>query len=120
MASGKFSEQTRQAIRDRAQGRCERCGLYVDYGAQIHHRQPRGMGGTSRKEIESAANGLYVHSGCHALIESNRKQARRTGFLVPMGYTPETYPVRLWSGWWFLTEDGRRLPAPEPVETPDG
>jgi 5-methylcytosine-specific restriction protein A len=119
MASGKFSDTVRQQIRDRAVGRCEKCGLYVDYGAQYHHRRPRGMGGTSRKEIGGPQNGMYVHSGCHVIIESGRTRARLMGWLVPNGMNPESVPVRLWNGWFILTADGLRLPVAEPDETPD-
>lgn len=119
MASGNgaFTEATRTKIKERADNRCEVCGLRMERG-QIHHRRPRGMGGTRRPDASSPSNGLYVHLHCHNMIESNRRRAAYLGWLVGWGRLVEEAEVRLWDGWFLLTPDGGRLPVPVPPETP--
>ena len=74
--------------------------------AQIHHRRPRGMGGTRQADSASPANGLYVHQKCHDTIERNRATGLRKGWLVHQNDDPVQIPVRLWYGWRLLSEDG--------------
>ena len=70
---------TRQAVIERAGKRCERCRLP---GAQIHHRKPRGMGGTSDAAINAFPNLVFVCVTCHDEIERNRQMAYESGWLV--------------------------------------
>lgn len=114
VAKGAFTEKTRDLIRQRAGYKCELCGLSVHLG-QIHHRQPRGMGGTRSQSRSSCANGLYVHPSCHAMIESQRERAYMMGWLVRTGFSPDSTAVKLWDGWFLLTVDGERL-----IDSPDG
>jgi len=111
MGSGEFTEVTRTLIKTRAGQRCEACGARIEGSGQIHHRQPRGMGGSRRQETRSAANGVYVHPRCHAEIESRRKRSAALGFLVGVGRSTEEAPIRLWDGWWLLLPDGSRQPT---------
>ena len=113
VAKGAFTEKTRKLIMERAGYKCEICGLSMVIG-QIHHRQPRGMGGTRSKSRSSCSNGLYVHAKCHAMVESQRERAYMMGWLVKTGYQPESTPVKLWDGWFVLTVDGQRL-----LDSPD-
>ena len=85
----KFTEKVRKEIVARANGRCESCGSIAMYN-QIHHRRPRGMGGSRDPLSGSAANGLFVHPACHSKIESDRKQALENGQLVRQGIDPST------------------------------
>ena len=101
----KFTEKTRDVIRSRAQDRCELCGVRVQ-GAQIHHRQARGMGGSKDAEARSAANGLYLHDRCHERIERNRTEAYEKGWLVHKWEKSEDKPVLMWDGWKLLAADG--------------
>lgn len=101
----KFSEATRKVIYKRANGRCEVCGLPWQI-AQIHHRRPRGMGGTSRKNSGTASNGLLVHPKCHARIESQREIALENGWLVSQTADPLVVPVKLWHGVVLLDDNG--------------
>jgi len=114
MASGEFTAKTRLTIIARSRGRCERCGQR-GYGMQIHHRQPRGMGGGSTQEVRSAANGLYVHPSCHRWIESHRSYSLERGWLVPKATDPSEYEVRIWSGWVLLSANGDVTQISEPV-----
>ena len=101
----KFSQKVRDLIHHRAAGRCEICGMPC-IGGQIHHRRPRGMGGTSRKETGTASNGLYVHLKCHANVESSRTAALENGWLVSQNSEPADVPVRLYYGRVLLSDDG--------------
>lgn len=101
----KFSDKTRDVIKARAKMRCELCGAMTRDG-QIHHRQPRGMGGSLDRRRGAAANGLYVHPKCHERIESFRSVAYHYGWLVSSNDDPRLVPVKLWDGWWRLGDSG--------------
>ncbi len=110
----KFTPAVQEQIRDRAKGRCEMCGALAMYH-QIHHRRPRGMGGSKDPACGTAANGLFLHPGCHAKIESNREQAYERGYLVRQGHDPAQVPVKRGVNWYLLGEDGSLTPSsPEP------
>lgn len=115
-----FSAEVRGLIRDRAAGNCERCGdlnNVRDHGAQVHHRRPRGMGGTRRDSSNQAANGLLLCGMCHRVIENNRTQAFGLGQLVEQNSDPLTTPVLVRGVWSLLDNDGHSyaIPAPEGV-----
>ena len=95
---------TRQLVIDRAQRRCERCR---DWGSQIHHRKPRGMGGTRNPQINAPSNLVFLCFDCHEWIERNRDAARMSGWLVPRNDDPELTPiVTLHADVWTLHRDG--------------
>ena len=81
---------TRQAVIERAGKRCERCGLP---GAQIHHRKPRQMGGTSDPAINAFPNLVLVCVTCHDEIERNRQMAYESGWLVHRWDDPAQVPA---------------------------
>lgn len=47
-------------------------------GLQVHHREPRGSGGSRRTDLKLAT----LCMGHHAWVESNREQARTLGLLI--------------------------------------
>jgi hypothetical protein len=108
----KFTPEVQEQIRNRSKGRCEMCGALALYH-QIHHRRPRGMGGSKDPACGTAANGLFVHPACHAKIESNREQAYQRGHLVRQGQDPAKVPVRRGMVWYLLGEDGSLTPSPQ-------
>ena len=114
-----FTEKTRKVIRTRAQDRCELCGTRCTDG-QIHHRRPRGMGGTKNLLSRSVSNGLYVHFRCHHMIEMNRAKALENGWLIRQSDDPESEPVRLHSGWVVLNPDGSVSPSQKYQSPPQG
>lgn len=71
----------------------------------IHHRRPRGMGGTDRPDTHSLPNLMLLCGsgtiGCHGFIESHRTVALARGYLLPK-------------------EGPRSRPAHEPVVLPGG
>ena len=129
----KFSPATAALILERDGGRCFWCGRYVLHGTRgrdysIHHRCPRGAGGSKAPWIGTAANGLTLcgtgTEGCHGEFESDRNRARALGVLVSalaafsrVENRPENVPVEDRHGrLWQLTIDGRKLPAtPTPL-----
>jgi hypothetical protein len=100
-----FNEKVRELVYERSNGRCERCG---NAGSewQIHHRRPRGMGGTSRTDSGGAANALLLHPSCHEWVERNRSAAYDLGYLVDQQSDPCETPIRMWDGWIKLKDDG--------------
>lgn len=85
-----FSKQTVALIMKRAQNRCERCGDPVQgdrgFHWSIHHREPRGQGGSKLAHLGAASNGVLLCgsgvTGCHGWVERNRQLATVQGFLV--------------------------------------
>lgn len=105
----------------RDNGSCARCGTGLNFalrGTQwsLHHRRPRGMGGTKEAWVNQPANlvplcGTGV-TGCHSWVESHRQDARDLGWLVPRNavYKAEDVALTYWDGVLYLLDDygGRR------------
>lgn len=110
-----FPLSVRCTIIERAQGLCERCGE-AKRGMQVHHRRPRGMGGSRREDTNRAANGLYLDAECHSYVESHRSVALSQGWLIPQSVEPWRVPVK-WRGRWVrLCDDGSVVPVPQQQE----
>jgi hypothetical protein len=109
-------EQVRHFLVVRSGGRCEartpwcfglagRIEHLPRSRVSIHHRRPRGMGGTGRADVHSLANLLLICGdgvqGCHGFLERFREVAEARGYLV--------------------AKEGRRSdPAEVPVTLPSG
>lgn len=100
--------EAREAIIARANFVCELC-----YGPltimSLHHRRPRGMGGTKSPWIHDPENLLALcgtgTSGCHGKVESYRDRAYRYGWLVRYGTIPHSVIFAdLYGKWWLLRE----------------
>lgn len=102
----KFSDKAKALVKERAQGNCELCGLQASE-PQYHHRRPRGMGGTRRKESGDPANALYLHFKCHERVERNRLEALHNGWLIRQSDEPTLVPVFRRGEWVILHPDGR-------------
>ena len=73
------------AIRDGH--RCARCNVSIlNQPSSVHHRKPRGMGGTKDPRANDPRNLIRLcgtgTTGCHGWVESNRHEARSTGWLI--------------------------------------
>ena len=97
-----FSKTVRHIVENRANGFCERCG--VNAPNQIHHRRPRGMGGSQADDTNLAYNALAVCTTCHSEIESDRSDALRFGWLVRQGVNPREVAVFRRGQWVFLSD----------------
>lgn len=129
MSAGEFSPAVvRKAFFERDGERCFVCRKPLQWaergvGWSMHHRKPRGMGGTADARVASIANALTVcgsgTTGCHGHIERNREVSLRVGLLIPRNATTEEYvPAavrvrRLDGSWWLLTESGRAVEVEE-------
>lgn len=89
----------------RADSVCERCGR--GQVEQIHHRKPRGAGGSSDPAINSPANLLALCSKCHLEVERDRSVSYEQGWLVRRDHDPAGSRVWLAGvGYSFLINDG--------------
>lgn len=99
------SQATRELVLERDGRTCVSCGRLCagPLGYSLHHRTPRGMGGTKRPEANAPSNLVTVCGdgvrGCHGWIESNRDQAREWGYLVHRIDDPAEVPVLGRHGW---------------------
>lgn len=94
---------------ERDGGSCARCGTGLSFAQRgvawsVHHRRPRGMGGTKQAWVNQPANLVTLcgsgTTGCHGWIESNRADARLLGWLIPLNgvQTAEQIGVTYWDG----------------------
>lgn len=98
----------RAMVAERAAYCCELCGIRLHDGAawgtehSFHHRQARGLGGTSRSESNAPTNLLLVcgtgTTGCHGFIEAHRTSAEQEGWLVRHGLDPAEVVVTVYAG----------------------
>lgn len=95
----RIAEAVVDALYQRAAGFCEACGGPMGAGA-IHHRHPRGMGGTRIEWIDRLPNLMLVHgdlrTNCHNLTEysihANPVRSYRLGHMVRRGQDPAVIP----------------------------
>lgn len=108
------NQRTRDLVRKRAGDCCELCGLWA-VAAQVHHRRPRGMGGTSDPATNWPSNLVLFCAMCHHYVETiERASAYKYGWLVPQGKNPSLWPFLLWGEWVLLTDSGSYMAAPDP------
>ena len=97
-------------VRQRDRDRCRRCdGPYQ----QIHHRKPRGMGGTRDPAINDPANLVCLCADDHHWIETHRAEARADGWLVSQWGDPAATPIIINHLPVWLTPDGLSHPQKE-------
>lgn len=89
---------------------CERCGRTITGDYSIHHRRPRGSGGSKDPATNSPANLLLLGgsgtTGCHGLTERYRSSALHFGWLVHQGHNPADVPVMYRNRRALLGDDG--------------
>lgn len=111
------SPAVRELVWERDGGCCVRCGSYGGVHAfpphQIHHRRPRGMGGSRQGDTNSPANLIMLCSACHCEVESHRLEALAFGYVVRQGGDdPVTIPISYCGRWVLLTHDGQIKECP--------
>ena len=111
------TEETVKEVFVRDEGCCAWCGEPItgrrSFDWSVHHRRPRGSGGTSVEWVNSAANLVLLcgsgTTGCHGHIESHRTEGYDTGFLVSQNgiHAAMDTPIRHHiHGRVYLCEDG--------------
>ena len=93
------------------------------FGWSMHHRKPKGMGGTADRSLSSPANALTLcgsgTTGCHGWVEHVRARAVGMGLLISRhGVGDEFDPSRVRvqrrdGSWWLLTDNGRAVEVEE-------
>ena len=110
-ASRKDVEDARSLVRTRDGHQCQMCGQsIVDRPSALHHRKPKGMGGSAL--LESPQNlirlcGSGNADGCHGIAHGNPSFARDNGWILWRIQNPAEVPVQTFHGLAFLTPDGR-------------
>lgn len=106
------TRDTRTLVLIRDDYSCVRCNRPVmggDYS--LHHRRPRGMGGSKRADTDLAGNLITLcgsgTTGCHGWVESHRSEASGWGYIVPQNAVPASIPVRYGDQWAQITDSGR-------------
>ncbi|MFI0469270.1 HNH endonuclease [Saccharopolyspora sp. 5N102] len=116
--STKPTARTRAVVKHRAERHgwplCERCGVAL--GANIHHRRPRGAGGSKDPATNTPSNLLLLcgsgTTGCHGWVESYRIIAYRHGWLLHSWQLALDTPVRIHDRGLVLLDDiGGMTPA---------
>lgn len=84
-------------------------------GASVHHRTPRGMGGSKNPALSQPANLLLLCgsgvTGCHGWTESNRTKATDRGLLVRRRHDPAEVPFAdIYGQQWLLDNQGGKAP----------
>lgn len=116
---------TREVVLERDGYQCVSCGVNVMGKLySIHHRIPRGMGGTRRPEVNLPANLLLLcgtgTTGCHGWVESHRMQARDWGYLIRRDTAkPSWEPVFTANGWRRFDDEGGWAEAYPTNSTPE-
>lgn len=99
-------EKTRAIVWQRDLGNCAACGCYLAGWFDVHHRRPRGMGGSRRPDTNSPANLMLLCTEHHERTERDRRESRDRGLLVRQGVDPSTVPVQTWRGLIYLDHEG--------------
>ena len=104
--------KVRQLVLVRDLHACVSCGVSIQSRPfSVHHRIPRGMGGTRNPEVNLPANLLTLcgtgTTGCHGWLESHRVKANEWGYLIRRGTaSPSFEPVLTAVGWRRFDNDG--------------
>lgn len=94
--SNEIPASSRQIVKARARGRCERCN---GVGAEWHHRRTRSVRDDHR---HCPCNGVLLCSGCHQWVHAHPFEARQAGWIVSRHTVqPGLHPVHtLWGVRW--------------------
>lgn len=113
MSVSAFSVIVRARVMARSGGFCEvRTPRCWDEASQIHHRRPRGLGGSRNPATGQASNALAVCTACHDHLETaERAEALDRGWIVRQGQDPSMVPVYRYRKWVLLDDQGGLSPV---------
>lgn len=96
----------RQLVMARCGGFCERCGQWPPL-IELHHRRPKGLGGSSLPDRHDPSNLAALCTTCHRWAHSYPTAADAEGFLVPRraGLAPSSVPITHHTGRRLLLHD---------------
>lgn len=103
-----MNQKLRNAIQDRDDGCCVRCGHYCLHEPHsVHHRQVKGMGG--RKAADTPSNLILLcgsgSTGCHGYAHARPATSYRFGYLVRSTACPSSAPIWVAGREWVLLDD---------------
>ena len=103
-------------VKERSEGVCEIQipGLCTGVATDVHHRSGRGMGGTSRPEIDQAANLMHACRSCHDAVTNTRgrrAEYERARWIVRRSADTLTKPVLRRGVWVLLDNKGAVVPV---------
>lgn len=102
-------KRVRDAVHERAGGRCERC--FSPGPLELHHRKFRSRGGKHTVENITALCGLGNMQGCHGYAHT----VGGDGWAVHSWENElDVRVIDVQGNWWYFTKDGRRLPSEDP------
>lgn len=118
-------KSTVEAVLSRAGRQCEACGATVGdrrgVDFSIHHRRPRGMGGTQWFGANLTSNLMLLcgtgTTGCHGYVESHRTASIACGWLVPNWLDPTEVPAVVNREFVLLSNRGTYEEYPSPIAT---
>jgi hypothetical protein len=88
----------RNAVRERQNGQCARCGSAY---AELHHRQRRREAGHGKEIL------VGLCSTDHKWAHANPKEARELGYIVSVHEKDvASIPIKTFMGWVRFTKDG--------------
>jgi len=99
-------EKTRKLVLARDCGKCLRC---LGEACDVHHRKPKGMGGTGDPDIAfGLANLISLCRDCHADIHAHPQREYLSGYLLHSWDSPEKTPLLIKPGsvYMWLRPDG--------------
>lgn len=108
-------KRVRDAVVDREDRCCARCGQWAE-GGSLHHRRLKSAGGknTIQNLILLCGSGT---TGCHGWAHHERLDALAVGLIVRGFHNPAERPVKVYGhGWVYLHPSGVYVPAEAPVE----
>lgn len=117
-----FTDDVAAQIIARDLGKCASCGRHVahlergtGYGYALHHRRPKGMGGSGEPWINRAANGVLLCEEHHRAVHADPQGSYAAGFLVRRGIqkADEVSIVHAVLGLVLLTDEGGFIPVEE-------
>ena len=110
----------RRPLWERCYGLCEVTGRPLQYETfDMHHRRPKGKGGTSRPNVNDLDNLLAldptIHNGARHSVHQDPGWSRPRGYLVSKTLdNPGMVPVYLLDRYWVLLgKDGVYYPLPK-------